>query len=95
MKKVLLSFVAALVLTLPVYIGIGKNEWVNDWFINGAGWDMFTPLFRLCNSVGITGDGGILITAMLTISFLISFVLVLVASAVVRRAKLRVSTRRG
>jgi len=90
MKKVLLSFVAALVLTLPVYIGIGKNEWVNDWFINGAGWDMFTPLFRLCNAVGITGDGGILITAML-----ISFVLVLVASAVVRRAKLRVSTRRG
>ena len=95
MKKALLSFVAALLLTLPIYIGIGKNPWVNDWFINGAGWDVFIPLFRLCNAIGITGDADILIAAMLTISFLISLAVVLVVTAVVRRAKLSAATPHG
>jgi hypothetical protein len=37
MKGIGSCVIAAVILTLPVYIGIANIPWINDWFMSGAG----------------------------------------------------------
>ena len=67
--------IAAVILTLPVYIGIANIPWINDWFMSGAGWDEFEFIFRVFNVMGISENGKILIGVMLGFSFPLSFVM--------------------
>nr|WKF57037.1 hypothetical protein HUO10_001515 [Paraburkholderia busanensis] len=87
MKPSLLRLTSALVLTLPVYIALAHISPLENWFISGAGWAAFEPLFRLCNAIGITGDGQILIAAMLLVSFAIALLIASIGTSLVRKVR--------
>lgn len=87
MKQPLLRLTAALILTLPVYISIAHIDPLDNWFMSGAGWIAFEPLFRVCNAIGITGDSQILITAMLLISFAIAFGIASIGTLLIRKLR--------
>lgn len=84
MKKMLIRLVAALVLTLPVYIGLGHLGPLDRWFESGAAWDAFDPLFRLGEIVGVTDQASIVIHTMFVVSFIIACIVIGFASALVR-----------
>lgn len=69
----------ALVLTIPIYLGLANSP-LDDWFQSGAGWHAFEPLFDAMARLGIHGEGGILIGAMLIASLAIAAMLVRLAS---------------
>lgn len=93
MKKALICLVAALVLMLPVYIGVANIRPLEAWFMSGAGWAAFEPWFRLCNAIGIRGDGRILTNTMLFLSFMVSLFAVCIAARLSQ--KFRSHTTRG
>lgn len=73
--KALLRLLAAIALTIPVYLGLANSP-VDDWFQSGVGWGAFEPLFSVLDMLGIHGQGDILISAMLGVSFVIALALV-------------------
>lgn len=85
MKKALICLVAALVLMLPVYIGMANIQPLEAWFMSGAGWAALEPWFRLCNAIGIHGDGRILTNTMLFFSFVVSLVAVCLTARLSRK----------
>jgi hypothetical protein len=84
-KKMLVHLAAALVLTLPIYTCLGNFGPIDQWFASGAAWIAFDPLFRLCQSVGVTDYASIVINAMLVISFAIAGMVVGFVSALFRK----------
>lgn len=72
MKNRIIVVVLAVLLTLPIYLGLANTPAINDWFLYGRGWAAFQPLFDLCNKVGIYGNATILVTTMFIVSFLIA-----------------------
>ncbi|WP_321805000.1 hypothetical protein [Burkholderia sp. BCC1993] len=73
--KVLVRLLAAIVLTIPVYLGLANSP-LDEWFQSGAGWRAFEPLFRVFETLGVHGQGDILISTMLGASFVIAIALV-------------------
>ncbi|RQR27224.1 hypothetical protein DIE23_27460 [Burkholderia sp. Bp9143] len=73
--KALLRLLAAIVLTIPVYLGLANSP-PDDWFQSGAGWRAFEPLFNVFERLGGHGQGDILISTMLGVSFVIALALV-------------------
>lgn len=69
MKNARRLVLIAVLLTLPIYLGIAHIPPLEAWFLSGRGWAVFEPIFRLCNAIGIHGNGLILIGCMLLISF--------------------------
>lgn len=81
--------VLALVLTLPIYLGITSIPWLADWFASGAGWDVFSPIFRMLGSRGGEQNESMLFAMLLLISFLLSLALAAWVSRVVMRYRRR------
>ncbi len=77
--KALHQLLLALVLTIPIYLGLANSP-LDDGFQSGAGWRAFEPLFDAMARLGIHGEGGILIGAMLIASLAIAAMLVRLAS---------------
>ena len=89
MRK-LAVLVLALVLTLPVYVGITWIPWLAGWFARGTGWDVFAPIFRMLGSRGGEQYESFLFATFLLISFLLSLILAAaVGRILVRQAALR------
>jgi|GEM_PF-2720818 len=87
MKNRMIIVVLAVLLTLPIYLGLANTPAINDWFLYGQGWAAFQPLFDLCNKVGLYGNATILITAMFVISFLIALAVVSLCRFAIRRMR--------
>lgn len=71
------NLLVAAVLTLPIYVILANTPIVDAWFSSGDGWTAFEPVFRTLESLGVQGEGRIVIAVMLAVSFLIALVLVL------------------
>ncbi|HDR9337185.1 MULTISPECIES: hypothetical protein [Burkholderia cepacia complex] len=83
--KALVHLAAALALTIPVYLGLANSP-LDGWFQSGAGWRAFEPVFNMLEALGIHGEGDILISIMLTASFLIALALVWIGARLFHRA---------
>jgi hypothetical protein len=85
MKAAFVRFLAAATLTIAVYLGLANSP-LDDWFLSGAGWRAFEPLFNALEALGIHGEGDILLSIMLGVSFAIAWVLVCLGARMFHRA---------
>ncbi len=86
------AWFAAIALTIPVYLGLANSP-LDEWFQSGAGWRAFEPLFSVFDMLGVHGQGDILISTMLGVSFVIALALVLLGARILDRGT-RKSPRR-
>ena len=84
MRSILARLAAALVLTLPIYIGLANVPMLERWFLDGDGWQAIEPILHGMGWLGIRGDGRILIGGMLLLSFLIALFAIAIAIRVWR-----------
>ena len=95
MKKLLLCGALALVLTVPVSIGIARTPWLIGWFSTGSGWDTLGPLLRAVGSIGPEEDENVFLAVLLGVSFIVSMGIsaLLVAGASRLRNRARSTSR--
>ncbi|MBB5461426.1 hypothetical protein [Paraburkholderia sp. Cpub6] len=82
MKKALICVALALVLTLPIAVGIARMPGIDEWFASGAGSEFFAPLFKVLDSVGGENDTDIIVATLLVVSFLVSLILAVALLAI-------------
>lgn len=87
MKRFFVSLIAALILALPIAIGIGRSPWFGDWMTHGRGWDAFDPLLNFFGVVGVEGEGDVVVNALLIVSFMLSFALAWFAFGAITRSR--------
>lgn len=87
MRRALIDVAAAVLLTLPVYLGLANNPTVNDWFLYGSGWATFHPLLMLGHAAGIESNAAMMVTAMFVVSFLIALAGIEVLRAAVHKLR--------
>ena len=75
MKKLLICIVLALVLTIPVSLGIMRMPWFWEWFNTGSGWEVLNPALKAVGSVGGEQDYNVLYEVLLIVGFMISMVI--------------------
>ncbi|MBN3849237.1 hypothetical protein G3N58_20765 [Paraburkholderia sp. Ac-20342] len=85
MKKTLICITLALVMTLPVGVGIAYIPGVAEWFASGSGYEFFTPLFKALDSHGSETNSDIIFGTLYTVSFILSLMLVAILLAIVNR----------
>ncbi|MBN3806901.1 hypothetical protein GXB81_28200 [Paraburkholderia sp. Ac-20336] len=83
MKKTLICITLALVMTLPVAIGIIRIPGMDEWFSSGADYDFFEPLFKALGSDGNESNSDIVFATMLITSFFLSLALIIACWAIV------------
>ncbi|MFT4069021.1 hypothetical protein [Paraburkholderia sp.] len=74
MKKALFCIVFALVMTLPVGVGIMCLPGVDEWFASGEGYEFFAPLFKALDSHGSETNSDIVFGTLYLVSFVLSLV---------------------
>jgi hypothetical protein len=89
MKRFFVSLIAALVLSFPIAIAIGRSPWFGRWMANGHGWDAFDPLLNLFGVVGVESEGDVVVNALLVVSFILSFALAWLAFGAITRSRRR------
>lgn len=79
------KFIAALILTFPVYAFVGGSDVITYWFTYGNAWDIFTPLLEFLQTQGMSGRATVIYGVMLIISFILSLCLVFAISAYIAK----------
>jgi hypothetical protein len=87
MKKSLICFVLALVMTLPVGVGIMCMPVVEEWFASGAAYDFFAPLFNALDSGGGEGNSDVIFGTLYIVSFIVSLIFAVTCWTVVSRLR--------
>lgn len=76
MKRILALIAGSLLLILPVYLALANFQPLENLFLYRDAWKAFTPLFVLCDALGIHDDGAVVETTMFVVSFLIALAIV-------------------
>ncbi|MFT4069020.1 hypothetical protein [Paraburkholderia sp.] len=88
MKKALICIVIALVMTLPVGVGIMRVPIVAKWFASDAAYEfLFIPLFKALGSHGSESSSDIIVGTVLIVSFVVSLALAVAGWTVVGRLR--------
>ncbi|SMG39137.1 hypothetical protein [Paraburkholderia susongensis] len=87
MKKALICFVLALLMTLPVAIGIVRIPVVDGWLNSDASDGFFKPIFIALDSHGCESNSDIIFAATLVVGFVVSLALVVAFWAIVSRLR--------
>lgn len=77
----------AVLLTLPVFIGISRIDAIPRFFFSSTGYALLQPLFTLFGAVGVEGDEGVVAGVMLTLSFILACLIVWGGGAALARVK--------
>ncbi|REG49500.1 hypothetical protein B0G80_5870 [Paraburkholderia sp. BL6669N2] len=92
MKGLLRSGLAVL-LTPLVFIGLSRIDPLARWVGSDAVWIALTPLFRIFGAVGTEGEESIVLSVLLTVSFIIAALLVWIAAVFIQRQRQRQAAR--
>ncbi|MFT4069019.1 hypothetical protein [Paraburkholderia sp.] len=87
MKKVLICILLALVMTVPVTVGIARLPGVYEWLDSGAGYDFLKPLFIALGSNGCESHSDIVVGILYLVGFIVSLVFAVAAWTVVSRLR--------
>ncbi|SMG39134.1 hypothetical protein [Paraburkholderia susongensis] len=87
MKKALICIALALLMMLPVTIGIVRIPIVEKWLASSAGYEFFIPLFKALGSIGGESNMDIIFAATLVVGFVVSLVLAAALLAIVSRLR--------
>jgi hypothetical protein len=82
MKRLVLQFVLAIALTVPVFLGLTSFDALIAWMYGDVGWKLLIPLFRLYGAVGVEGEDEVIAGVLLIASFALSLGVVGLASIV-------------
>lgn len=85
--KLILRFVVALVLTVPVFFGLSRIDPLARWAGSEAAWFALAPLFRLFGVAGTEGEETVLLGVLLVVSFIVAAVIVWRAGTALARAR--------
>jgi len=85
MKKTLICFVLALLITLPVTAGLARFPGIDEWISNGTGHELFEHLFIALDAHGCEETEDVIVVTMLIVSFFLSLALVVATWAIVGR----------
>ncbi|MBN3849234.1 hypothetical protein G3N58_20750 [Paraburkholderia sp. Ac-20342] len=85
MKKTLICIALALVMTLPVMVGLAHLPGVFEWIDSGMGHDLFEYLFIALDAQGCEETADVIAVTMLIVSFFLSLALVVATWAIVGR----------
>src|SRR6185437_6466149 len=69
MKRLVLHFVLAVALTLPVFFLVTSFDALVAWMYGETGWELLIPLFRLYGAVGVEGEDEVVAGVLLIASF--------------------------
>ncbi|WP_062124960.1 hypothetical protein [Paraburkholderia monticola] len=83
MKTILICILIALVLTLPVGVGIAHVPGVAEWFASGEGYEFFDPFFNAFGADGGESTSDIIFGTLYVVSFVVSLALAIAAWAIV------------
>ncbi|MFT4069018.1 hypothetical protein [Paraburkholderia sp.] len=87
MKKALICIVLALLMTLPVGVGIMHIPGVAEWFSSGEGYEFFAPLFDALGADGSESHSDVIFGTLYLVSFVISLALAVAGWTVVGRLR--------
>ncbi|WP_233832568.1 hypothetical protein [Paraburkholderia sp. ZP32-5] len=87
MKKALICFVTALVMTLPVSIGIARIPGSLEWTASEQGHKFFDPLYKAFDAYGCESGSDVVFGTLLLFSFFISLVLAVAGWTAVTRLR--------
>lgn len=87
MKRFFVSLLAALVVSFPIAIAIGRSPWFGHWMAAGHGWDALDPLLNFFGVIGVEGEGDVLVNTLLVVSFVLSFALAWFVFGTIARAR--------
>jgi hypothetical protein len=87
MKRALICIVLALVMTLPVGVGVMCLPVVQEWFASGAAYEFFAPLFSALDSGGGEGNSDVIFGTLYLVSFVVSLIFVATSWTVVSRLR--------
>lgn len=76
MKRLVLKFLLALGLTVPVYVALTSVDPLIDWMYADTAWQLLTPLFHLHGAVGVEGAIEVVAGVLLFASFALALCLV-------------------
>ncbi|MFM0265616.1 hypothetical protein [Paraburkholderia sediminicola] len=77
----------AVLLTPLVFIGLSRIDPLARWVGSDAAWAALAPLFRLFGAVGTEGEENILLVVLLVLSFVVSAIIVWIASTLIRHLR--------
>ncbi|NML32012.1 hypothetical protein [Paraburkholderia antibiotica] len=89
MKKALICVALALLMTIPVGVGIAHIPWVYQWFGSGAGYEFYSPLFDALGADGTEENSEIIVGSLYLLGFVVSLVFVVIGWAIVGRLRRR------
>jgi hypothetical protein len=87
MKKALICFVTALVMTLPVGIGIARLPGVIEWSGTEQGHKFFHPLYEAFDAYDCESSSDVILGTLFLLSFVISLALALAGWTAVTRLR--------
>lgn len=79
--KALLRCLSAIVLTLPIFLGITQINALLAWLYSESGYRALAPLFHLFGTVGVEGHESVITGLLLALSFVVSALIVWLSSA--------------
>lgn len=77
----------ALLLTLPIFLGITRMPWFWAWFNDGSGWDTLAPILKMLGAIGAEDDENVLFGLVLAVSFMISLIISTTCAAAIDRLR--------
>lgn len=87
--KGLLRILLAVVLTVPVFLGVTRIDILVSWLFSESGYQALSPLFRLFGTVGVEGHENVIAGVLLVLSVVIAVGLVCVGSTLLKRLRAR------
>lgn len=85
--RCLLSWLIAVALTIPVFLGLTKVDAISGWLYSEHGYAVLSPLFRIFRAVGVEGHEDVVVGVLLVASFAIALVIVCGGQALWRTAR--------
>jgi len=83
----ILRVLLALVLTVPVFIGLTRIDVLLRWLYSESGYRVLDPVFRLFGTVGVEGHESVIAGVLMIFSFIAALCVASIAVALLKRSK--------
>ncbi|MFM0158009.1 hypothetical protein [Paraburkholderia sediminicola] len=83
----ILRVLFALILTVPVFLGLTRIDVLLRWLYSESGYRALDPLFHLFGAVGIEGHESVIAGVLLALSFIVAFCIASIAMGLLKRSR--------
>ncbi|MFM0660129.1 hypothetical protein [Paraburkholderia sediminicola] len=83
----MLRVLFALVLTVPVFLGLTRIDMLLRWLYSESGYQVLDPLFRLFGAVGVEGHESVIAGVLVALSFIVALCIASIVMALLQRSR--------